>query len=62
MSLARFIRRSLRENLLFSVLVELTYRFDLKCFICCSDLIRQGIPLGREEYFRFSKIFARCRC
>ena len=53
MSLSRVIATAWRENLLFSVLVELTYRCNLDCFFCYNDLNLRGEPLSREQYFRF---------
>lgn len=53
MSLSRVIATAWRENLLFSVLVELTYRCNLDCFFCYNDLHLRGEPLSREQYFRF---------
>ena len=41
------------ENILFSVLVELTYRCNLDCFFCYNDVNLQGRPLSQEQYFRF---------
>ncbi len=58
MSLSRVIATSWRENLLFSVLVELTYRCNLDCFFCYNDLALRGEPLAREQYFR---LFAELR-
>ncbi|HEV2853241.1 MAG TPA: radical SAM protein [Thermoanaerobaculia bacterium] len=52
MSLSRVIATAWRENLLFSVLVELTYRCNLDCFFCYNDLNLRGEPLSREQYFR----------
>jgi MoaA/NifB/PqqE/SkfB family radical SAM enzyme len=52
LSLSRVIATAWRENLLFSVLVELTYRCNLDCFFCYNDLGLKGEPLSREEYFR----------
>jgi len=51
-SLSRVIATTWRENLLFSVLVELTYRCNLDCFFCYNDLALRGEPLSREQYFR----------
>jgi mycofactocin biosynthetic radical S-adenosylmethionine protein MftC len=51
-SLSRVIATAWRENLLFSVLLELTYRCNLDCFFCYNDLGLRGEPLSREEYFR----------
>ncbi|HEV7785514.1 MAG TPA: radical SAM protein [Thermoanaerobaculia bacterium] len=53
MSLARLMATAWRENLLVSVLVELTYRCNLDCFFCYNDLGLKGKPLSRERYFRF---------
>jgi len=53
MSLARLMATAWRENLLVSVLVELTYRCNLDCFFCYNDLGLQGEPLSREQYYRF---------
>jgi MoaA/NifB/PqqE/SkfB family radical SAM enzyme len=52
-SLARVVATAWRENLLFAVLVELTYRCNLDCFFCYNDLGLRGEPLSRDEYFRF---------
>lgn len=56
--LSQVIATAWRENLLFSVLVELTYRCNLDCFFCYNDLGLRGEPLSREEYFR---LFAELR-
>ena len=53
MSFAQVIARTWRDNLLFSVLLELTYRCNLDCFFCYNDLGLKGEPLSREQYFRF---------
>jgi MoaA/NifB/PqqE/SkfB family radical SAM enzyme len=53
MSLARLMATAWRENLLVSVLVELTYRCNLDCFFCYNDLGLKGEPLSREQYYRF---------
>lgn len=53
MSLARLMGTAWRQNLLVSVLVELTYRCNLDCFFCYNDLGLKGEPLSREQYFRF---------
>jgi mycofactocin biosynthetic radical S-adenosylmethionine protein MftC len=53
MSLSRLMATAWRQNLLVSVLVELTYRCNLDCFFCYNDLALQGAPLSREQYFRF---------
>lgn len=53
MSLARVVATAWRENLLFAVLVELTYRCNLDCFFCYNDLGLRGEPLSKGQYFRF---------
>src|SRR6185295_9631429 len=52
-SFSRIVATTWRENLLFAVLVELTYRCNLDCFFCYNDLGLRGEPMSREEYFRF---------
>jgi MoaA/NifB/PqqE/SkfB family radical SAM enzyme len=52
MSLSRVVAAAWRENLLFSVLLELTYRCNLDCFFCYNDVALQGVPLSRDDYFR----------
>ncbi len=47
------LRKTWSENLLFSVLIELTYRCNLDCFFCYNDLGLRGEPLTRDQYFRF---------
>lgn len=47
------LQRTWRENLLFSVLVELTYRCNLNCFFCYNDPHLRGVPLTTEQYVRF---------
>jgi MoaA/NifB/PqqE/SkfB family radical SAM enzyme len=51
LSLGRILAKTWEENLLFSVLVELTYRCNLDCFFCYNDLGAAGKPLSREQYF-----------
>jgi MoaA/NifB/PqqE/SkfB family radical SAM enzyme len=58
LSLARVVATAWRRNLLFSVLVELTYRCNLDCFFCYNDLAAGGTPLSRDDYFR---LFAELR-
>lgn len=53
MSFTEVLRKTWQDNLLFSVLVELTYRCNLDCFFCYNDLGLRGEPLATEEYFRF---------
>jgi mycofactocin biosynthetic radical S-adenosylmethionine protein MftC len=52
MSLARILGTTWRENLLFSVLLELTYRCNLDCFFCYNDLSLKGEPLRREQHLK----------
>lgn len=52
MSLATIQRRTWSRNILFSVMVELTYRCNLNCFYCYNDLGLAGTPLSDEQYFR----------
>ncbi len=40
-----------RENRLFTVLLELTYRCNLDCFFCYNDVSLKGTPLATEQYF-----------
>lgn len=53
MSFASILQKTWRENLLFSVLVELTYRCNLDCFFCYNDLGLRGEPLTTDQYLRF---------
>ena len=53
MSLSRILATTWRQNHLFSVLLELTYRCNLDCFFCYNDLGAAGKPLSREQYFAF---------
>lgn len=53
MSFSDVLRKTWQENILFSVLVELTYRCNLDCVFCYNDLGLRGEPLTRDEYFRF---------
>jgi MoaA/NifB/PqqE/SkfB family radical SAM enzyme len=53
MSFERLLLRTWRDNRLFSVLVELTYRCNLDCFFCYNDLSLRGRPLGFEQYRDF---------
>jgi MoaA/NifB/PqqE/SkfB family radical SAM enzyme len=61
MSLARILQKTWEENLLFSVLVELTYRCNLDCFFCYNDLGLAGRPLSREQYLAFFADLAEMR-
>ncbi len=51
MSFAAVVDKAWRENILFSVLVELTYKCNLNCFYCYNDLELAGKPLGLDQYF-----------
>ncbi len=51
MDFAGIVRKTWEQNLLFSVLLELTYRCNLSCFYCYNDLELEGRPLDREQYF-----------
>lgn len=52
MSYTELLGRTFRENILFSVLLELTYRCNLDCFFCYNDLSLKGRPLSRERCLR----------
>lgn len=53
MGFEQLLRKTWRDNILFSVLVELTYRCNLDCFFCYNDLGLRGEPLCTEQYFDF---------
>ena len=50
MAFERLLQRTWRENILFSVLVELTYRCNLDCSFCYNDVGLRGVPLSTEQY------------
>lgn len=50
MSLSAIARRTWRENRLFSVLVELTYRCNLDCVFCYNDRSLRGRTLSLDDY------------
>lgn len=52
MSYKRLVERTWAENLLFSVLVELTHRCNLDCSLCYNDRGLRGRLLTRDQYFR----------
>ncbi len=52
MAYADSLQRTWRENILFSALIELTYRCNLDCFFCYNDTGLKGVPLRTEQYFR----------
>lgn len=53
MSLQKTVQKTWDNNILFSALVELTYRCNLDCAFCYNDLELRGTPLTKEQYFRF---------
>jgi MoaA/NifB/PqqE/SkfB family radical SAM enzyme len=53
MGFEQILQKTWRDNILFSVLVELTYRCNLDCFFCYNDLGLRGEPLRTEQYFDF---------
>jgi MoaA/NifB/PqqE/SkfB family radical SAM enzyme len=53
MGFEQILQKTWRDNVLFSVLVELTYRCNLDCFFCYNDLGLRGEPLRTEQYFDF---------
>lgn len=50
MSYGDVVAKVREENLLFSVMLELTYRCNLDCFFCYNDLGLRGTPLRRQQY------------
>lgn len=48
----RIVAKTWHGNILFSVMLELTYRCNLRCHFCYNDLAATGTPLGRDQYFR----------
>jgi len=44
--------RAARENVLHTVLLELTYRCNLDCVFCYNDLSLEGRQLADADYFR----------
>lgn len=53
MGFEQILRKTWRDNVLFSVLVELTYRCNLDCFFCYNDLGLRGEPLRTGQYLAF---------
>lgn len=53
MGFEQVLQKTWRDNLLFSALVELTYRCNLDCFFCYNDLGLRGEPLRTEQYRSF---------
>jgi len=56
------IHRTWQENILFTVMLELTYRCNLNCFFCYNDLDLQGKPLATEDYLRLLDELADLDC
>jgi len=54
--------RTWNENILFSALVELTYRCNLDCVFCYNDLGLRGKPMTLEDYERFFRDLASLSC
>lgn len=59
MSYRALLRRARNDNRLLAVMVELTYRCNLDCFICYNNLGLQGRPLTLEQYLRFFEDLSR---
>ncbi|MEM8960991.1 MAG: radical SAM protein [Acidobacteriota bacterium] len=53
MALESIIRKTWNQNILFSALVELTYKCNLNCFYCYNDLALSGHALRDEQWLRF---------
>jgi MoaA/NifB/PqqE/SkfB family radical SAM enzyme len=53
MSLESVVKKTWSDNILFSALVELTYRCNLDCYFCYNDLGLKGTPLSAAQYVRF---------
>lgn len=52
------IQKTWQENILFSVLVELTYRCNLDCWFCYNDLSLRGRALSDDDYHRLLRDLA----
>lgn len=52
MSYRAITARAARDNVLHTVLLELTYRCNLNCCFCYNDLGLDGRQLGDDDYFR----------
>lgn len=50
MRYAEIVRRCYNENILFSALLELTYRCNLDCTFCYNDRDLRGTPLSIAQY------------
>jgi MoaA/NifB/PqqE/SkfB family radical SAM enzyme len=49
-NLNELISRTWQENILFNVLLELTYQCNLDCYFCYNDRSLQGQPLDLDRY------------
>ena len=58
MTLKAITQKTWNQDILFSVLVELTYRCNLDCFYCYNDLGLSGSPLSDEQYFQLFRELA----
>jgi MoaA/NifB/PqqE/SkfB family radical SAM enzyme len=54
--------RTWNENILFSALVELTYRCNLDCVFCYNDLRLRGNPMTLDDYELFFRDLASLSC
>jgi mycofactocin biosynthetic radical S-adenosylmethionine protein MftC len=52
MSYSAYLAKTWDRHILSNVLLELTFRCNLDCFICYNDRQQQGRPLAKEDYFR----------
>ena len=59
MSFGRLVNRVWRENMLFSVLLELTYHCNLDCFFCYNDVGQDGRALSERQYLDLLEDLAR---
>ncbi len=62
MSYQKTVVRTWNENILFSALVELTYRCNLDCVFCYNDLGLRGRPMSLEDYERLFEDLASLSC
>ncbi len=51
MQFSDIVKQSWNDNILFTVLIELTYRCNLNCFFCYNDTALRGTILTRRQYF-----------
>lgn len=56
------IHRTWRENILFTVMLELSYRCNLDCFFCYNDLGLEGRQLDTGDYLRLLDELAQVQC